>query len=53
MDFRKSTYSNGGQACVEVASGLGAVQVRDTANRDGGTLVVGASAWSAFLTSVK
>ena len=39
MDWRKPTYSdsNGG-ACVETASGNGLVFVRDTTNRDGGTL---------------
>ena len=39
MDWRKSTYSdsNGGQ-CVETASGNGLILVRDTTDRDGGTL---------------
>jgi hypothetical protein len=47
--WRKSTYSgsNGGQ-CVEVADGEGAVRVRDTTNRDGGTLAFTAAAWAAF-----
>jgi hypothetical protein len=48
MDWRKSTYSdsNGGQ-CVEVASTDG-VMIRDTANRDGGTLGFTADAWAQF-----
>ena len=53
MDWRKSTYSssNGGQ-CVEVASADG-VMVRDTVDRDGGTLVINATAWQAFVTGIK
>jgi len=49
MDWRKSSYSgaNGGQ-CIETASQAGTVLVRDTTNRDGGTLALGASAWMAF-----
>lgn len=53
MDWRKSTYSNanGGQ-CVEVASN-GEVLVRDTTDRDGGTLSVTAEAWRAFARDIK
>jgi hypothetical protein len=29
------------------------VMVRDTADRDGGTLLIGAAAWSRFVASVK
>jgi hypothetical protein len=48
--WRKSSYStNGGQDCVETASGDGAVLVRDTANRDGGTLAFSAAAWERFI----
>ncbi|HEY5400574.1 MAG TPA: DUF397 domain-containing protein [Trebonia sp.] len=54
MDWRKSTYSdsNGG-ACVETASGNGAVLVRDTTNRDGGTLGFTAAAWQEFADSLR
>jgi hypothetical protein len=52
MDWRKSTYSdsNGGD-CVEVASD-GSVLVRDTANRNGGTLGFTAAAWQEFTDSL-
>ena len=53
--WRKSSRSspNGG-ACVEVADNLpGRVLVRDTKDRDGGTLTFGPSAWSAFVQGVK
>lgn len=49
-DWRKSSFSNAnGGACVEAASGDGAVQVRDTTNRDGGTLVFSTEAWQEFV----
>jgi hypothetical protein len=52
--WRKSSYSNGGgNACVETASGSGVVMVRDTTNRDGGTLTFGPDAWRRFAASVK
>jgi hypothetical protein len=51
--WRKSTYSaNGGQDCVEVA-GDKAVLVRDTTNRDGGTLTFSAKAWQTFVNGIK
>ena len=52
-DWRKSSYSDasGGQ-CVEVASDS-MVKVRDTANRDGGTLSFDAAAWEQFLSTVR
>jgi hypothetical protein len=51
--WRKSSYSaNGGQDCVEVA-GDSAVLVRDTTDRDGGTLAFSAKAWQAFVNGVK
>jgi hypothetical protein len=45
MDRRTSTYSNAnGENCVETASEHGAILVRDTQNRDGGTLAFNADA---------
>ena len=49
--WRKSSRSNGqGGNCVEVADNLpGRVLVRDTKNRDSGTLTVAPEAWRAFV----
>jgi hypothetical protein len=49
--WRKSTRSgNNGGACVEVADNLpGRVLVRDTKDRDGGTLAFAPDAWRAFV----
>jgi hypothetical protein len=53
MQWRKSSYSNGGEnACVEVASGDD-VLVRDTTNRDGGTLTFSVGAWERFAASLR
>ena len=53
MDWRKSTYSTGnGGACVEVASD-DMVMVRDTTNRDGGTLAFCFAAWEQFLGTIR
>lgn len=51
--WRKSSRSNGsGQACVEVGGG-GVIGVRDTKDRDGGTLTFTQPAWRAFVDKVK
>jgi hypothetical protein len=53
VDWRKSTYSTGsGGECVEVAND-GIVMVRDTTNRDGGTLGFGAAVWERFLGTIR
>jgi hypothetical protein len=51
--WKKSSYSNGGGNCVEVGHVPGLVGVRDTKDREGGTLTVSTAAWSAFLAGVK
>ena len=54
LNWRKSNRSNGGaNACVETASVTGVVLVRDTTDRDGGTLAIGADAWRAFTTGIR
>jgi hypothetical protein len=56
MDWRKSTYSdsNGGQ-CVETASDSAnaVIIVRDTADRDRGTLAFTTDAWASFTASLR
>jgi hypothetical protein len=48
MDWRKSSFSSNAQGnCVEVASN-GGVLIRDTTDRDGGTLAFSARAWQDF-----
>jgi hypothetical protein len=52
-EWRKSSYSgaNGG-SCIEVATAEG-VAVRDTTDREGGTLIFTAEAWQAFLGKLR
>lgn len=54
MDWRKSSYSgaNGGN-CIEVADDARVVLVRDTTDRDGGTLAFTATAWQTFLGTLR
>jgi len=47
--WRKSSYSGSETECVEVAMTPNVVGVRDTKDRDGGTLSLSTSAWSALL----
>jgi len=52
--WRTSSYTgNGGGNCVEVADAASAVMVRDTKDRDGGTLAFSADVWEAFTKSLK
>ena len=54
MSWRKSSYSNGGaNACVEVGTSIDRVAVRDTTDRDGVTLTVPATSWTAFLGTLR
>ncbi|MFI2649664.1 DUF397 domain-containing protein [Micromonospora fulviviridis] len=52
-NWRKSTKSSGGGNCVEVAHAGPAVGVRDTKNRNGGTLVFSAKGWGSFLAGLR
>ncbi|MGP8300101.1 DUF397 domain-containing protein [Streptomyces inhibens] len=53
----KSSYSNNGGDCIEVATNLIAsrdtVPVRDSKNHDGPALGFGTVAWSSFVGAVK
>jgi Domain of unknown function (DUF397) len=53
--WRKSSYSGGnGGGCVEAGiADAGRVLVRDTTNRDDGTLAFTAEAWQTFTSSLK
>ncbi|TCP45114.1 uncharacterized protein DUF397 [Tamaricihabitans halophyticus] len=52
LRWRKSSYSGGGNNCVEVASYPASVAIRDTKNRTAGRLTVSLSAWSAFVAGL-
>jgi hypothetical protein len=52
--WRKSSYSgNGGANCVETCGAPGLVLVRDTTDRDGGTLAFNTDAWAKFTANLK
>jgi hypothetical protein len=52
--WRKSSYSNNGGECVEAGvAEPGRVLIRDTTNREGGTLSFPVSAWRAFAERLK
>ncbi len=52
--WRKSSYSNNGGACVEVATNLpGLVAVRDTKDPSGPSLVFDANSWQSFIRTIK
>lgn len=54
VTWRKSTYSGGnGGNCVEVGQAAGRVLVRDTRDRAGAVLAVGADAWRRFAATVR
>ncbi|MEV6981184.1 DUF397 domain-containing protein [Sphaerisporangium sp. NPDC051017] len=52
--WRKSTYSGGGNNCVEIASNLsGFTGVRDSKTPTGPVLIFSADEWAAFVDGVK
>jgi hypothetical protein len=52
--WRKASYSGGANgSCVEVGKSTDGVAVRDTTDRDGGTLSFTTYAWRAFMTGIK
>jgi hypothetical protein len=54
VTWRKSTYSGGnGGNCVEVGQQVGRVLVRDTKDRTGAVLAVGADVWRRFAATVR
>jgi hypothetical protein len=51
--WRTASYTGGNGNCVEVADATRVVLVRDTKNREGGTLSIPADAWQAFTDGLK
>ena len=52
--WRTSSYTgNGGGNCVEAADAANLILVRDTKDRDAGTLAFTADAWRVFTTALK
>lgn len=52
-EWRVSSYSDNGSNCVEFRVAAGAVNVRDTKDRDGGQLAVSCAAWRAAAESFR
>lgn len=52
LQWRKSTLSDARDSCVEVAPAE-RIHVRDTKDRDGGTLVFERAQWAAFVDQLK
>jgi len=52
-EWRTSSYTNNGGACVEVADNLpGVVAVRDSKDRNGPVLVLTSAQWSEFTAGI-
>ena len=52
-NWRKSSRSVGGGACLEAANGPAAVLIRDSTDRTGPVLVLGLGAWKAFTAALR
>lgn len=50
LKFRKSSYSDAANACVEVAQTSSGAAVRDSVNPHEGHLEFSAAEWTAFVT---
>jgi hypothetical protein len=51
--WRKASYSATNGNCVEVADAPSLVLVRDTTDRDAGTLSFSPRAWASFISGIK
>ncbi|PRX51166.1 uncharacterized protein DUF397 [Prauserella shujinwangii] len=53
LQWRKSTYSGGGNDCVEVAFTVDGAAVRDSKNPAAGALRIPAAHWDALLAAAR
>jgi Domain of unknown function (DUF397) len=53
LAWRVATYTGGQGDCVEVADDAGAVVVRDSKDRDGGTVAFTGPAWERFTATLR
>ncbi|CAM2970464.1 DUF397 domain-containing protein [Saccharomonospora xinjiangensis] len=53
LEWRKSSFSGGGNDCVEVAFTDGGAAVRDSKNPGGGALTLSGRQWDAFLSAAR
>jgi Domain of unknown function (DUF397) len=51
--WRVATYTGGNGNCVEVADAASVVMVRDTKDRDAGTISFPVGAWEVFTSKIK
>ncbi|MFD5085189.1 DUF397 domain-containing protein [Kitasatospora sp. NPDC058406] len=52
--WRKSSHSDGGGGCIEVADGHdGVMPVRDSKDPEGPSLIFPAAAWRSFVAAVR
>lgn len=51
--FRKSSYSEGGNGCVEAGSSGSRRLVRDSKNPEGGSLALERDVWAAMVSQIK
>lgn len=53
LDWRKSSYSGGGNDCVEVAFTRDGAAVRDSKNPGGGALRLSGTEWDSILAAAR
>ncbi len=55
-NWRKSSYSSGQEACLEVVDNIptgNVIPIRDSKNPTGPALFIRAGAWSTFIAAIK
>lgn len=52
-NWRKSTRSNGGGECVEIATAANVIAIRDSKTPDGPKLILTPDAWRTFSRAVQ